>query len=176
MKIDTDDPVDNVVRLRAESFPLEQGESRRRKGPMCMHHRVLVDSQMRITECKTCGAYIDPFEYLLGVARESDWLVAMRAEKKKVAVELQDTKDALTKLRSEVRRVRIRVHTQPMMTSEEEDTLWYRMLCVLWTEQRMPIVPIEKVRDVNKQAMQAAAKAVFELGARSERERMEGRR
>lgn len=85
-------PGADVVHLRADRFRLHTGRKDREK-PTCFHSgTVLVDFLARTLECAACGAQIDPMSELNKIAREADWTLSMRAEKKKLEQELEALK------------------------------------------------------------------------------------
>lgn len=46
------------------------------------------DEKFRVLECERCGAIIDPFDYLMKIARDNDMYWNMKQEYRKQATEL----------------------------------------------------------------------------------------
>ncbi|MFI5296915.1 MAG: hypothetical protein ACHREM_02360 [Polyangiales bacterium] len=173
MTSDTKDPVDNVVRIRPDVFPLRAGDSTGNKAPACFHHQAIIDQRMRIVQCGTCGANIDAIDELLKIARESDWVLAMRAEARQLREQITALKAEATTHRATVRRVRQRANESPVTNEAELETLWYRLLCALAAARKQRPAKMEKISAAERAILQAGAKALFDLGAFSGRVRME---
>lgn len=91
------DDKDNVIPFapRPGRFRLLSG---RKDGPICFHEHALVDRLNRAVWCADCNATLDPIEELAKIARDVDWVVAMRREKAGLEVEterLKHERDAL---------------------------------------------------------------------------------
>ena len=67
---------------------------------------ILIDEHFRILECEGCGKKIDPFEYLLKIARENDMYWDMRKRYKK---EAQEVHARLQELKREEKNTKARI-------------------------------------------------------------------
>lgn len=60
----------------------------------CRHTKLIADESMRMLECKLCGLWIDPFDFLMGWAQGEAvlrWQVAELERKKKDLFEQIET-------------------------------------------------------------------------------------
>lgn len=90
----------NVVALPVGRFPVHTSGA----GVRCSHRQALIDVGRRSVVCAACGAHLDPYAELDRIARDADWVVAMRREKLELLAELRDLREQRTRARAELRR------------------------------------------------------------------------
>jgi len=104
----TENKDSNIIDIRGE--PLEMTEVER-KSDYCMSHhkKVEVDEHERLIICKECGKVIDPFDYMLGWAREGtrrmQRLKSLDDEIRHKHNELETMKAVLAREKSKVRKI-----------------------------------------------------------------------
>lgn len=69
----------------------------KRKKGYCLHKSIIVDEHERMVECASCGAKIDPFDFLLHTANNENYWYQHASELKKKAQSLQSIKERLEK-------------------------------------------------------------------------------
>lgn len=69
----------------------------KRKDGYCRHQSVIVDAHERLVECASCGARIDPFDFLLHTASEEGQWYHYASELKKKVESLHSIKERLEK-------------------------------------------------------------------------------
>ncbi len=84
----------NIIEIKeAERKGLQQKQKARK--PYCPHNSTMLDPHTRSVECKNCGSIIDPFDYLLKIARNNDMYWNMRKEYEQEATEARKRLDDL---------------------------------------------------------------------------------
>lgn len=66
----------------------------------------MVDEHARTFECE-CGADMDPIWFLLEIANDGDWVVAMRKERRELEAEILDLRKERTRLQAAVKRSKV---------------------------------------------------------------------
>lgn len=81
--------------------------ARRRKG-YCEHIPVYVVEETRMLECRSCGAMVDPFDYMWKWAckgtRLTDGIKHLEGELRRMNAELEDLKRQRANLKAQIRR------------------------------------------------------------------------
>lgn len=98
----------NIINIHGE--PLEMKEIERKSDFCSSHHKKInVDEHERMIVCRECGKVIDPFNYILGWAREGtrrmQRLDAMDAEIRTKHQQLEEVKTALAREKARVRKI-----------------------------------------------------------------------
>ncbi|MEI7375657.1 hypothetical protein [Dickeya chrysanthemi] len=83
-------------------------EAPKPEGRTCRHERVVVSEHERSVKCRLCGAVLDPFDYLLSLAKKEtrlDWeLTGLRCE-------IRSHREGLEKLKREEANCKARIRT-----------------------------------------------------------------
>lgn len=89
MSTETEDELSNII-----SFPTKQDDPRdvanflyeKADRPFCHHSLVTVGEKERVVRCRTCGAVVEPFDWMLSVAKKetqlADNVKALRQEER----------------------------------------------------------------------------------------------
>jgi hypothetical protein len=83
---------------------LRNGPPRDEKQAACFHRQRVVCASARTMECADCGASLDPIAILSDIAHDADWVVALRAERKKLEADVETLRAQASSTRAKVRR------------------------------------------------------------------------
>lgn len=111
----------------ADESPLE-----RPRGLECSHDRGSLDRERRVVVCKSCHAIIDPFDRLLGYAKEWDrlagWVRHAGAERHRLEGEVAKLKkekkrlaDAVRRLEKKEQRIARTIHRNEIAPVEDDE-------------------------------------------------------
>lgn len=92
------------IKQREKLLPLKE-----KKGNYCAHKSVEVDPDARVLSCAKCGAYIDPFGYILQLAYQERNIHAhielAKKEYNQLAEERDKLKSQISYLRSQAKKL-----------------------------------------------------------------------
>lgn len=124
MKTETEEELSNIV-----SFPTKQDEPRDATNflyeesgrPFCRHSLVTVGEKDREVRCRACGAIVDPFDWMLSVAKKetqlADGVKSLRQEER----QRRQNIDKLIQIeRNAKSRIRKAGNTQPLPLWQNE--------------------------------------------------------
>lgn len=95
---------DLVVGLRDELIGEKLPLHTKILAPLCLHSGSYIDVRARAVSCQKCGVQLDPFEVLDKIAREADWVLALRRERHDLATEVDALKVEVRKLKAQKKR------------------------------------------------------------------------
>lgn len=95
---------DNVVKGRfgEDHVPMRSGRISERT---CWHRESIVDAEARRVQCGTCHVDLDPIAVLAEIARQGEWVLALRKEKRKLEGEIDALKADAKRLRDQRKRL-----------------------------------------------------------------------
>lgn len=116
---DLPDILDQVVRdVAASDAVADEGMPLRRAyDGHCDHKRASINGAMRRLVCRSCGANLDPYEFIFELSQSSESLVHARKEAERRAIAARDRLDEL--LRKE-RNARERLRRLNQQLAEDE--------------------------------------------------------
>jgi hypothetical protein len=98
-------------RLTRHGIKLAEVTTKYKIAMPCIHSQVEIDEALASLRCKACGAGVNPIWWLGShageITKSEDWRHHLEAEKKRLAVEIDGLKQALSKTKQKVRRGKI---------------------------------------------------------------------